>query len=99
MEALELRDSPLQLEPRQLLEARRIADETGGDSSRDLWKTLNVVQENMVRGGVTARDANLRRRRTRAVASIAEDNRLNKALWRLAEELGKATTAPLKLAA
>jgi len=80
--ALQLRDSTLALEPAQVLQTRRVADR-----GPDLWSTFNVVQENLIRGGVYGRDANNRFRRTRAVTSIAEDTRLNKALWELTERM------------
>ena len=72
--------------PDQLLHIRR-----RDDSGNDLWTTLNVVQENVIRGGLTAwgRDANNRRRRTttREIKGIDQDVRLNKALFVLAEKM------------
>ena len=75
--------------PVQLLQPRRSAD--AGD---DLWRTLNRVQENAIRGGLRAvqRDANGRRRRlvtTRPIAGIDQDVRLNRALWTLAERMAE----------
>jgi hypothetical protein len=74
------------VQPRQLLEVRR-ADDRG----TDLWTTFNVVQENVIRGGLHARgrDANNRPRRvtTRAVNGIDQDVRLNKALFVLADRM------------
>lgn len=69
----------------QLLEARR-----WDDRKADLWSTFNRVQENLLKGGVRARSANGRRTRTRAVTSITEDVRLNRALWTLADRLAAA---------
>jgi Domain of unknown function (DUF932) len=70
--------------PSQLLHPRRYQDD-----KRDLWSTFNVVQENSVRGGLTAvgRDNKGRPRRstTREVRGIDGDIRLNKALWQLTE--------------
>jgi hypothetical protein len=78
------------IQPAQLLMPRR-ADDCGDD----LWTTLNVIQENVMRGGLSARaPASLcqhgcwRRGRvvtTRAVANIDQDVKLNKALWGLGE--------------
>jgi hypothetical protein len=80
------------VQPQQLLEPRR-----SSDSSRDLWTTFNVVQENVIRGGLYAvgRDANNRRRRTttRPVNGIDQDIKLNKALWVLAERMAEIKTA------
>ena len=70
----------------QLLNVRRQAD-----NAPDLWRTFNRVQENVIRGGVTAwgRDANNRPRRvtTREVKGIDQDVRLNRALWVLGERM------------
>jgi Domain of unknown function (DUF932) len=78
--------------PAQLLTPRR-AD----DRANDLWTVMNVVQENVMRGGLSARapatmDQHGRWRRgrvvtTRAVNNIDEDVRLNKALWVLGERM------------
>jgi hypothetical protein len=65
--------------PAQLLAPRRRED-----TANDLWTTFNVVQENVIKGGLhgVGRDANNRRRRvtTRAVNGIDQDVKLNKAL-------------------
>lgn len=65
----------------QLLEPRRQEDR-----SSDLWSTMNVVQEALVKGGQRIADATTRRR-TRKLTGVSEDVRLNRALWTLAEEL------------
>ena len=74
------------VKPEQLLAARRYAD-----TARDLWTTTNVLQENAIRGGLTAwgRDANNRPRRitTRPVNGIDQDVKLNRALWLLGERM------------
>lgn len=61
------------------------------DNGNDLWTTLNVVQENMIRGGLKdyskRKPDGKRHPRTRAVAGIDENVKLNKALWHLAEVL------------
>ncbi len=61
-----------------------------GDAATDLWTTFNVVQEHLARGGdrylSRSEGAGLRRNRTRPVASLAEGQKLNKALWALASE-------------
>lgn len=77
------------IKPAALLEPRRAADR-----ATDLWTTFNVVQENVVRGGLTGmgRNANnqLRRTTTRQIKGIDQDVKLNKALWVLAEALKAA---------
>ncbi len=80
------------IKPEQLLRPRR-AD----DRASDLWTTLNVIQENVMRGGLSARgpattDQQGRWRRgrvvtTRAVNNIDQDVKLNKALWGLGERM------------
>ena len=63
----------------KILETRRFDDR--GDS---LWQVFNRVQENLIRGG--QKDYS-RHTRTRPVTGLAEDIRLNKSLWHLAEAL------------
>ena len=74
------------VKPEQLLRPRRT-----DDRASDLWTTFNVVQENVVKGGVQAvgQDALGRRRRTttRPINGIDQDVRLNKSLWILAERM------------
>jgi hypothetical protein len=82
--ALVLRDSTLPLDPNQVLRPRRYAD-----NGCDLWATFNTVQENLIRGGLRSRSATGRRASTRAVTSINEDTKLNKALWSLAEKMAE----------
>lgn len=89
--ALELRESPLVVSPRHALQPRRPEDRNEPNGQRDLWRTFNVVQEHIIRGGVPAYNANNRRMHTRAVTSVGEDIRLNRALWRLADEMRKIT--------
>lgn len=83
----------------QLLTPRRVADraENGSSWSRpapDLYRTMNVVQENVIRGGLSARAAGDGRSRgrmvtTREVRGIDQDVRLNRALWQLAEKMAE----------
>jgi hypothetical protein len=69
--------------PLQIIRPRRNAD-----TSPTLWNTLNVVQEHLLNGGVRGVNPTTQRRvRTRAIASITENIRLNKALWTLAERM------------
>lgn len=81
-------DTPIT--PSQILQPRRPADD--GDT---LWQTMNRVQENVIRGGLTARaprDERGRRRRlvrSRPIQAIDQDVRLNRALWKLSEEMAK----------
>lgn len=70
----------------QLLRVRR-----HGDADGTLWTTFNRVQENFIKGGLRGTGTTGKRTTTRKINSVTEDIRLNKALWMLAEELGKAT--------
>ncbi len=72
----------------QILGARRREDE--GDN---LWATFSRVQENLLRGSLRGRARNGRRVRTRAVNSVSEDVRLNRALWRLAQRFADLKAA------
>lgn len=76
------------IKPEQLLVARRTADQ-----QPTLWNVFNTVQENSIRGGLSAmgRDRNNRPRRTttRAVNGIDQDVKLNRALFTLASEMAK----------
>jgi hypothetical protein len=73
------------VDPSKLLTVRR-----SGDRSNDVFTTFNRVQEAIIKGGVRGYGAKGRRMTSRAVKGVSEDNRLNKALWRLTEELAKA---------
>ena len=64
---------------------RLLAPKRREDVGQDLWKTFNVLQENLVRGGVRAQNTNGRRMRTRAVIGVDAGVRLNRELWALAE--------------
>jgi hypothetical protein len=63
------------------------------DRASDLWTTFNAVQENVIRGGITAmgRNATGQRRRvtTREVNGIDQNRSLNRALWMLAERMAE----------
>lgn len=82
--ALELRDTKIKPMAESLLAARREAD-----AGHDVWSTFNRVQENLIRGGIGVFQ-NRQFRHTRAIKSVNEDVKLNRALWRLTEELAKA---------
>jgi hypothetical protein len=68
-----------------LLTARRQEDMTRPDASRDLWRTFNVIQESLLRGGLSGRNERGRRIRTRPVKAVDADLRINRRLWQLAE--------------
>lgn len=72
----------------QLLNPRR-----WDDRASDLWTTFNVVQENVIRGGIERyrydTNGSIRRGRSREVKGIDQSNALNKALFVLANEMAK----------
>lgn len=87
--ALRLRFENVQEAPicaSKLLDSRRWEDQ--GD---DLWHAMNRIQENLIRGG--QRDFSRRREdgrrfpRTRAIAGLDQNIRLNRELWNLAERV------------
>lgn len=83
----------------QLLRPRRSEDRQANDWQRpatDLYTTMNVVQENVIRGGLSnwRRGENgTRRTTTREVRGIDQDVRLNRALWKLAERMAELKAA------
>lgn len=68
----------------QMLIPRRRADQ-----SPDLWTIFNRIQEKLLRGGMRGHkrqeSGRLKRTTSRAIKSVSEDLRLNKALWTLTE--------------
>ncbi len=84
--------------PEKLLTSRRYAD-----NGNDLWTVYNRIQENTTKGGIIPRSdtgsrlylnnpatgQSRKAARTRAVVGIAENTKLNRALWTLAAEFAK----------
>lgn len=52
------------------------------DQRPDLWTTLNVIQENVIRGGAIVKN-----RRVRGIFEIDRSTDINKALWDNAEQM------------
>jgi hypothetical protein len=79
------------IRPERLLEERRYDDE-----GKDLWTTYNVIQENVMKGGLhgeqRTRNGKRRRVKTRPIRGIDQDVKLNKALWTMAEEMRRLKT-------
>jgi len=90
--AKELLTTSIDIKPERLLNVRRYNDYGNPDGSRDIWKTFNVVQENMIRGGVRGVNAKNKLMRTREVRSVQGDININKALWKYAEEIARLKT-------
>src|SRR3546814_10655148 len=68
-------DRPAPITESQILMPRR-----HDDDRRDLWSVFNRTQENLTKGGLSARAANGRRQTTRPVQGIDQSVRLNRAL-------------------
>lgn len=85
--ALAVRETALDIGETSLLRPRRHADTAYENGQRDAWRTMNVVQENLVRGGVAGLDSKHRQRRLRGIQAIDSDTKLNKALWMLTEQM------------
>lgn len=71
------------IDPERLLIPSRAQDE-----GNDVWTTFNVVQENLLKGGLRYRTSKGIKRHTRAIRSIEENVRVNTKLWLLTEKLG-----------
>jgi hypothetical protein len=70
------------VEPEAVLRPKRIAD-----TGTDLFTTFNVVQENLIRGGIRTQNQNGARVSSRAITSVDENVRLNRSLWTLTQNL------------
>jgi len=81
-----INESPIQ--PDQLLHERRY-----DDKGKDLWTLFNLVQENIMRGGLkgSTRGSNGRMRRTttRPVKALDRNIKLNQALWLMTEKMAE----------
>ena len=76
------------IKPVQLLEPRRYAER----DKNDLFTTFNVIQENLIKGGIRGyiKDKHGYPKKptsTRAINSIDQSTALNRALWSLAEKM------------
>jgi Domain of unknown function (DUF932) len=54
------------------------------DKKNDLWTVFNVVQENIIQGGVRGANST-----TRGITQVSETMRINRGLWQLATEYGQ----------
>lgn len=87
-------DTPITAE--MLLRPRR-----SEDRADDLWTTFNRVQENVLKGGLSARRAATepgkrpRRYTMREVNGIDQNRSLNRALWTLSERMAELKGSPI----
>lgn len=71
--------------PDRLLTTRRNEDKVN-----DLWTTFNVIQENIVKGGLFGRSKTTgKSQKTREIKSLDKDLKVNKLLWMLTTEMAK----------
>lgn len=56
------------------------------DNKNDLWTVFNVIQENLINGGIVRRGSH-RQMRTRPIRNIYQNIRLNQSLWEEASKL------------
>jgi hypothetical protein len=83
-------ERPGNLEPAEILRARRTADMKG-----DLWTTYNRIQESLLNGGNHYRTAKGQNNTTREVASVQDKVRINKALWKLTAHMAELHGVPM----
>ncbi len=94
--ALPLRfEEHLEVDYNDLLVPHRAEDERD-----DLYTTLNVIQENMLRGNISGVNRETGRRFTsREITSIGKDVDVNQGLWNIAERIASIKEPKLALAA
>jgi len=85
----------LQIDHTDLLVPHREEDENSS-----LYTTLNVIQENLLRGNITGHNKNSGRRFTsREITSISKDVEVNQGLWDIAERIASIKEPEMALAA
>lgn len=81
------KNNSMKVAPDALLKPRRYADQ----KDNDLFTVFNVIQENLIKGGVRGYRLNkygyTTRTKTREVKAIDQDVKLNRALWSLTEKM------------
>jgi hypothetical protein len=70
--------------PQRLLDMRRPEDDRAS-----LWITMNVIQENLMRGNLAGMSSNGRRIRTRGINSVGTEMAINRNMWALAETMAE----------
>ena len=71
-------DRPQGLTPELVLQTRR-----SEDHAKDLWTVYNVIEENLMKGGIQAVNENGRVISTRPMKNVREQVRIEKSLWEL----------------
>ena len=91
--ALVLRYDAQDGKPAPITETDLLLTRRNEDRASDLWTTFNRVQENVMSGGLSGRNATGKRTTTRPVTGIDQSVKLNRALWVLANEMAKLRKA------
>jgi len=70
------------------------------DCKDDLYTTLNVIQENLLKGNISGINQDTGRRFTsKEITSISKDVNVNKGLWEIAEKIASIKEPELALVA
>lgn len=78
-------DKHLEVDPNNLLKAHRVEDI---ESSQNLYVTLNIIQENILRGSVPGLNKTTNRKFTsKPIVSLVNDKILNKGIWEVANRI------------
>jgi hypothetical protein len=77
---IDISPSNLIIDPSEYLVPRR-----SHDMGYDAWTTMNVIQENVIRGGVLGQDRLGSKRRTMAIFDVSREIEINRKIWDLAE--------------
>ena len=87
-------DDHLEVDHHDLLVPHRVEDEQD-----DLYTTLNVIQENLLRGNISGKNKETGRRFTsKQITSIGKDVEVNQALWGMAERISTIKNPSLLVA-
>jgi hypothetical protein len=94
---LPVREFPSWVRPEMLIEARREVEGPDQSGSRDLWTTFNVIQENVMKGGMASRSESRGKDRdvsTREVTGAMANFELNRRLWEIAALAAESVRGP-----
>lgn len=81
------------VDPETLIEARRPEDDHEDNGSRDLWRTMNVLQENLIKGGLIYTTTDGKTRTSRQVKAVHADELVNRRLWSATEAYAERLAA------
>lgn len=91
--AIGIRGTSLEVDPYAVLRAKRSDDRENANGERSLWKTMNVAQEHLIKGGAYGESPTTHKmRRLGAIKSVVEDTRFNRQLWEMTEKMAQLKT-------